>query len=158
MNQLATLVILIIIFWLSVLTFFLYRISYHYRKLVSTTGKSDLREILDQILENTKVDKKSILELTVRIDKLGEEARHYAQKVGILRFNPFADTGGDQSFVLAILDASDTGIVLTSLHSRGMTRWYAKNVKEGKGVDHDLSKEEQEAIKKAVILKLKSQN
>ena len=75
------------------------------------------------------------------------------QKVGILRFNPFADTGGDQSFVFAILDGNDTGIVLTSLHSRSTTRWYAKNVKKGKGVDFDLSQEEEKTIKTAVSLK-----
>lgn len=152
MDQLA-LIIFIIIIWLSGLTFFLYKISNHYRRLLATAGKSDLREILDKILESTKTDKKSILELAARIDKLSEKAVHHVQKVGILRFNPFADTGGDQSFILSILDASDTGIVLTSLHSRGMTRWYAKNVKEGKGVDHELSKEETEAIKKAAIFK-----
>lgn len=153
MDQLVIVIILIIIFWLSGLTFFLYKISNHYRKLIASTGKSDLREILDQILASTKADKKSILELDARIDKLSDEALYHVQKVGILRFNPFADTGGDQSFVLVILDHLDTGIVLTSLHTRGMTRWYAKNVKKGKGVDHELSKEEQEAIKKAVILK-----
>jgi hypothetical protein len=71
------------------------------------------------------------------------------QKVGFVRFNPFSDTGGDQSFCLSVLDDEDSGIVLSSLHSRGQTRVYAKAVKKGKGKDFELSKEELETIKKA---------
>ena len=71
------------------------------------------------------------------------------QKIGLLRFNPFKDTGGDQSFVLALLDNNDTGIVISALYSRLGTRWYAKKVAEGKGLEHELSDEEKKAISEA---------
>jgi hypothetical protein len=71
------------------------------------------------------------------------------QKVGFVRFNPFAATGGDQSFSLALLDRKNNGLVLSSLHSRESTRLYAKTLKRGKSIDYELSKEEQKAIEHA---------
>lgn len=149
-------VIFIILFgsiiWLLVLSFFVFRVKSHYNRL--TKGSSDnLQGILDNILTETKTNKKELLKVKEHLEKIEKENLFHIQKVGLLRFNPFENTGGDQSFVLAILNGKDTGIILTSLHSRGATRWYAKNVKEGKGTDHELGKEELSAIKNALNLK-----
>ncbi len=72
------------------------------------------------------------------------------QKVGLYRYNPFDDLGTDQSFSLSILDSTNTGIILTSLHHRNFTRIYAKSVKNGEGDNITLSKEEKSAIVKAI--------
>ena len=69
--------------------------------------------------------------------------------MGVVRFNPFADTGGDQSFAIALLDAEGNGLVLSSLHSRADTRIFAKQVQAGRS-RHQLSDEEQDAIRKAL--------
>ncbi|MBI3379606.1 DUF4446 family protein [Candidatus Gottesmanbacteria bacterium] len=138
--------------WLVVLTYYLYKTVDHYQRLVQRTNRDNLTEILDKILEELNLNKTKIAELRETLQKQIEQSIGHIQKVGVLRFNPFADTGGDQSFVLAILDGKDCGVVLTSLHSRGSTRWYAKNVKDGKGVDHKLSEEEEKAITNANII------
>jgi hypothetical protein len=70
------------------------------------------------------------------------------QRVGLVRYNPFEDTGGNQSFALAMLDAKGDGWILSSLHSRTGTRFYAKSVKTGRS-ETGLSEEEQAAIKQA---------
>lgn len=70
------------------------------------------------------------------------------QKTAVVRFNPFRDTGGDQSFVLALLDNNDTGFLLTSIHSREGTRVYIKAVSYGNTKLH-LSKEEEKALSQA---------
>lgn len=155
MYNLVIFAIVIILVWLAGLSFFLYKINLHYQKLVDGTGKKNLTEVLDKILSSLNLDKKNIETLTTQLDKVAVEVTRHIQKIGILRFNPFADTGGEQSFILAILDGTDTGAVLTSLHSRGITRWYIKSVKEGKGIDYDLSEEELKAIKCAVQIKRK---
>ena len=84
--------------------------------------------------------------LSHRYDKIEEEERVALKKIGLTRFNPFKDTGGDQSFILSILNQEDTGIVISGLYSRLGTRWYAKKVEKGKGVDHELSDEEKKAV------------
>jgi hypothetical protein len=70
------------------------------------------------------------------------------QRVGIVRYNPFEDTGSNQSFVLAMLDAEGDGFVMSSLHSRQQTRVFVKQLAHGKA-DTALSKEENEAIRLA---------
>ena len=69
--------------------------------------------------------------------------------MGLLRFNPFKDTGGDQSFILSLVNGKDTGVIISGLYSRSGTRWYAKRVVDGKSVDHELSEEEKKALKEA---------
>lgn len=145
--------ILAIFIWLGVLSYYLYRTISHYQRLVKGTNKENLIEILDNILNVLKTDRVEFDKINRHLQDLTNDGIKHIQKVGLLHYNPFEDTGGNQSFVLAILDGTDTGIVLTSLHSRGITRWYIKNVKEGKGVDHKLSEEEQKAIKQVVSIK-----
>jgi hypothetical protein len=70
--------------------------------------------------------------------------------VELLRYNPYEDTGGDQSFSLALLDNDGNGVVVTSLHSRSGTRVFSKPVILGKASQFQFSKEEDEVIKKAL--------
>jgi hypothetical protein len=70
------------------------------------------------------------------------------QRVGLVRFNPFEDTGGNQSFAVALLDANDDGLVVSSLHARQGTRIYAKAVARGRP-EAALSDEEAEALRRA---------
>lgn len=119
------------------------------------TQKENLMQALGKILDILEENKRDINTLSIKLRELNDQSINHIQKVGILRFNPFADTGGDQSFILAMLDGTNTGIVMTSLHSRGSTRWYAKKVREGKGVDFQLSEEEEKAINNAVAVATK---
>ncbi|MCL5432874.1 MAG: DUF4446 family protein, partial [Patescibacteria group bacterium] len=102
---------------------------------------------------NIGLAKKDIDNLAARCDKIDNDGLFHIQKIGLVRFNPFKDTGGDQSFVLALLDNNDTGIVISSLYSRTGMRWYAKRIVLGKGLEHDLSDEEKGAIKEAKVNK-----
>jgi len=70
-------------------------------------------------------------------------------RVGLVRFNPFEDTGGNQSFALALLDVHGDGFVVSSLHSRGGTRVYAKAVRGG-AAEGALSDEESQALEIAM--------
>ena len=71
--------------------------------------------------------------------------------VGLVRFSPFHDTGGDQSFSLAILDSNGDGVVLSGLHSRREHRLYAKPVVRRES-SYPLTVEERRAIEAAVTV------
>lgn len=71
-------------------------------------------------------------------------------KIKLHRFNPFDDVGSDQSFILCLLDQTNSGVIITSLHARNLTRFYAKAIKNGQPVDSSLSKEEKSVILKAI--------
>lgn len=144
-------VIIILAIWLSFISFFLYRIIAHYNRLTRGITKGDLRTILEKILAKVDLSEGKIEELTECCQTIEKEGRFHIKKVGVLRFNPFEDTGGNQSFVLALLNEENDGLVLSSLYTRTGSRWYVKKIQEGKGVEVDLSKEEEEAIKKAKV-------
>ena len=72
------------------------------------------------------------------------------QGIGVVRFNPFAEMGGDQSFALAVVDANADGFVMSSLHGRNATRLYAKVLQRGQS-STALSAEEQQALDQAML-------
>lgn len=80
---------------------------------------------------------------------IDERTRRSLQHIGMVRFNPFDDTGSDQSFAIALLDDRRDGVVISSLHGRSNTRLFAKPVAAGSS-PHTLSDEEAQAIRIAV--------
>jgi hypothetical protein len=133
--------------WIGVLTYYFLKLRSHYNTLVAGVNKKTLEAVLTNIVKDLHTAKKDISHLSVRCDTLEKDQLFHIQKIGLLRFNPFKDTGGDQSFILALLDANDTGVVITALYSRSGTRWYAKHVVKGRGSEHDLSEDEKQALK-----------
>ena len=68
--------------------------------------------------------------------------------VGLIRFNPFNDGGGNFSFALALLDAHNTGVIITSMYGREQNRVYTKKIVEGE-CENQLTDEEIQAIELA---------
>lgn len=135
--------------WLIVLTFIVILYKRHYDFLIRDVTKESLTSVLDKILGDLTLTKKDIANLSSQYDKIEKDSSLHIQKIGLVRFNPFKDTGGDQSFILSLLDAHNTGVVISGLYSRSGTRWYAKKVIEGKGFEHELSDEELKAVHQA---------
>jgi hypothetical protein len=119
------------------------------RRILSESGTSGLDEILHG--QATRLDGlgKEVETQGALQRELEVATRLALQKVGVIRFNPFPDSGGDQSFAIALLDRSGTGIVVSSLHGRTGTRIFAKQIANGKST-HSLSDEEQQAIRAAL--------
>ena len=143
-----SIIIIVVLIWLIFLTILLCRTIRHYRYLISKVKKGDLKSIMEEILSRVEKQGKKIGDLEQQSLAMEKKSLKHLQKIGFVRFNPFSDTGGDQSFCLSLLDDEDNGIIISSFHSRGQTRVYAKAVKKGKGKELELSKEETEAIKK----------
>lgn len=139
--------------WLLALTFFFWRILAHYNKLTKGVNNKSLRNILEDLLKEVDLNKKDIDYLKQYSLRLEKDGLLHIQRVGLLRFNPFKDTGGDQSFILSLVDADNTGVIISGLYSRSGTRWYAKKVLKGKGVEHELSEEEEKALKDSTAIK-----
>lgn len=139
--------------WLAILTYLILKSVANYNRLTRGVSDQTLSQVLVEFLEQQKTSQNQMKRVLEEMAKLHKDSLHAIQKVGLVRFNPFADTGGDQSFCLALSDGNDNGIVITSLYSRSGVRWYVKSIRGGKGVEHELSKEEQAAVKKTAHLK-----
>lgn len=79
------------------------------------------------------------------VTQLEEGLTFAVQKLGLVRFNPFDDGGGNFSFCLALLDAHNSGVIITSMHGREQNRIYTKKILNGKS-EIQLTEEEQKAI------------
>lgn len=145
----AVIFFVLVTVWLSIVTFVLFRTRKHYNILTAGISKRGLGDVLEEIVKRQKG-------MGTRVDALEDAARHlssegalHISRIGLVRFNPFSDTGGSQSFTLALLDGKNNGLVMTSLYARTGNRWYVKEIYNGKGKGIELSKEESSAIEKA---------
>ena len=105
-------------------------------------------ENLKEVLAQFKGLEENFEKLSEELESLKKESKFSVQKIGIVRFNPFSEVGGDQSFSIALLDGNNDGIVITSLYSREENRVYGKPIKAGVS-EYSLSEEEKQAIEKA---------
>ena len=103
--------------------------------------------LVECVAKAESIDEKYTKVLEI-VQDMNKNMKYCCQKVGIVRYNPFEEMGGNLCFAVAILDAEDTGIVINGIHSRSGTFTYAKPVELGVST-YILSKEEQEAIDKA---------
>jgi hypothetical protein len=117
-------------------------------RLLTRGDEGDLEDVLGAHLDRVHLLGREVERLVSRTTRLESGAPRAFQRVGLVRFNPFEDTGGNQSFALALLDAEGNGWVLSSLHARSGTRVYAKAIREGRP-EGALSEEEAAAIKQA---------
>ena len=111
---------------------------YFFKKKKEPGNLKDLLREFEQL-------KKEFEKVLKEFENLKEKEKFNIQKVGIVRFNPFKEVGGNQSFSIALLDGKDDGVVITSLYLREGNRVFAKPIKGGKS-EFNLSKEEIEAI------------
>lgn len=119
-----------------------------YRSLLGDSDGGSLQQVLDAHIGAVGTVREQLDQLVMLYDHLEARSRGSLQHVGVVRFNPFEDTGSDQSFAIALLDGRRDGIVISSLHGRGQTRIFAKPVVSGEST-HTLSDEEAEAIRLA---------
>lgn len=141
------------IIWQASLTFYLWKTNSKWGKIQKDAKASNLVQILENILAKQDKQETTVAQILTELSELESNKKYYFQKSSFLRFNPFEDTGGDQSFIIALLDGNNDGFVISSLHSRNGTRIYAKQITNGKEL-HQLSKEEKEVVERAARQKV----
>ena len=121
-----------------------------YKKFLEKLGNGkDIEEDLETYMYRVEKVEKQNNEILNYVKTLDEDLTRCIQKVGMVRYNAFKDTGSDLSFTLALLDEHNDGVVLNGIYSREMSNIYAKPVENGKS-SYTLSEEEKSAIDKAV--------
>lgn len=138
-----------LVVWVALLQRSEARLRSRLKRLLADGERDGLDEVLDRALARVDGLGQRVEALNALQHELAVLTEGSIQRVAVVRFNPFADTGGDQSFAIALLDARGDGIVVSSLHSRSDTRIFAKPVNGGRS-GYALSDEEQEAIRRAL--------
>ncbi|MFZ5641077.1 MAG: DUF4446 family protein [Bacillota bacterium] len=125
------------------------RVLNKYRTLMRGMGDKNLEELLNAHLSRVKLALERVDDVELTCKKLQLMAEKSLQKVGVVRFNAFNDTGSDLSFAVALLDSRGDGVVISTIFGRDESRTYAKPVQKG-GSSYHLSDEEQQALTKAL--------
>lgn len=145
----AALLVIIIIF----VIFLLLKVREINRKNAILFEGKDGKSLEELILKNSEGLKEldeeiqDLYNISNQIHKLALSSVH---KTGIIRFNPFGDIGGDQSFSVALLDGKNSGVVISSLHTKEGTRVYSKPVIKGVADKYPLTEEEKKVVKIAM--------
>ena len=137
-----------LVVWLVGLSVAFYWLLAHYQRLGKGVKSGNLMNILEQVIQVEDGNRRELAHVKKQIDEVEGLAGIYFQKLGLVRFNPFSETGGDQSFALSLLDRNNNGFIITCLHTRDRTRVYAKPIVAGKS-KYELSKEEEKALASA---------
>ncbi len=147
-----TFFIVVLLIWTIILQVQLLNIKKHYSTLLAGVDVPDLQTAWDRHLARIE----QLLQATTTISeaqaRLANTMKQVVQRVGFLRYNSLGDVGGEQSFVIALLDDTGTGVVIDSIHTRSGTRVYAKQIERGKA-SLKLSEEEEQTIQSAIASK-----
>lgn len=146
---LSAIIIILLIVFLAVLISNI-KLNNRYKKFMNKLGNGkDLEEDLENFMYKVDRVERQNAEITNFCKNLDEDLSKCIQKIGIVRYSAFKDTGSDLSFAVALLDEKNNGIVFNGIYSREMSNIYAKPVEKGNS-KYTLSNEEVEAIRKAV--------
>ncbi|MDO8573219.1 MAG: DUF4446 family protein [Candidatus Daviesbacteria bacterium] len=140
----------VIFIWLGFLSFFIGRQNKFLKFLFPKSGERDIRKKFEETIKVVEGFKKELAGLVNQVEINQRKGLECIQRVEILRFNPYDDTGGDQSFTVCLLDNGGSGVVITSLHARSGTRVFGKQIVNGKSAKYELSKEEETVVSKAM--------
>ena len=121
-----------------------------YNKFMKKIGNGkNIEEDLENYMYRVERVERQNAEIISYCKNLDDEVAKCIQKVGMVRYSAFKDTGSDLSFAVAMLDENNDGIVFNGIYSREMSNIYAKPVKNGVS-EYTLSEEEKEAIRRAI--------
>ena len=120
-----------------------------YRKMMTGVDGQNLERMLIGHIEETQ----KVVKENQRIDQENKAIAALLQKaltrVGVVRFRAFEDMGSDLSYAVALLDAENNGVILSSIFGREDSRSYVKPIEGGKST-YTLTDEEQQALQKAM--------
>jgi len=138
----------VLLIWIAVINRKLSRLTRQYRAMIDGTGVADLETVIGGLQQRAAGAEREIERLSGGLGRLEETVRLSAGRVGVVRYNAFAEQGSDLSFAVAIVNDERSGVVLSGIHSREQTFVYAKPVSGGES-PYPLTPEERRAIEQA---------
>ena len=143
-----TILVIVGIVWVLDLQARLRQLQRRYENVFAEGEDTSLAAALENLASRLSETTARAEQLVARTERIDTTLVHVVQGLGFVRFRAFQDTGGDQSFALALVDGEGTGVVISALYGRGATRIYAKPVQSW--ASHKaLGEEEEKALTQA---------
>ena len=141
----------ILFIWTIIQQLSLGKIKKSQEKLFQGKSAQSLEEVILAHQNNLSNLNNQLTNLSSKTDSLTTLSNAGLNKVGMIRFNPFKNLGGNQSFSIAFLNSHHNGLVISSIYSNDGSRFYSKTIAGGKSQkQYPLTKEEEQAITIAI--------
>ncbi|NLI61558.1 MAG: DUF4446 family protein [Clostridiales bacterium] len=125
------------------------KIMKKYNKMMQGMDNKNLESMLLSHLARVDNLNSKVEDLDYSLNQISGELENCLQNAALVRYNPFNQMGGDQSFSAALLDKKGDGLVLTGLYSRESSSIFAKPIVNTQS-KYPLSNEEKRAIELAL--------
>lgn len=149
-NIIIYIILGLIFIWNIVITSSLLKTKKKNAELLRGVDGKNLEKILNLHIERVEKAVQQNVKIEKEFSDFKKFSKRFLYKIGFRRFNPFQNTGGDQSFAIAILDDDNDGLVISSMHAREGTRVFSKPVKKGEEDKYKFSEEESSVVAQAI--------
>jgi hypothetical protein len=146
----AVVAVVLLAAWQATTNLRMNRMLRHYRMLSRGTEGQPLDALLQRVLERAELESHNLERVENQLTSLTDAVQAHIQHVGVVRYNAFDDTGGDQSFAIAMLDNRGDGALFNGIFHRTECRVYAKPIRAWAS-PYSMSGEEEEAIRRARV-------
>lgn len=125
------------------------RLTKRYSYFMKGRAAKSLEDEIYKMFEQNASMQEAIEKNRINIKALKGQIRTTYQKLGVLKYDAFDQMGGKLSFCLALLDESNNGFILNSIHATDSNYVYIKEI-EGGVCRINLGDEEAIALKQAM--------
>lgn len=141
--------VVVLLILIIVQTVRLNKLTNKYKKFMAGKNAKNLETDIVGLYEDNKFIKISLEKNKKDIDTLYKKFENAFQKIGLTKYDAFNQMGGQLSFCLALLDESNNGFILNSVHSAEGCYTYTKEIKKGE-CNISLGDEEKKALEMAM--------
>ncbi|MCM1287550.1 MAG: DUF4446 family protein [Clostridium sp.] len=147
----VTILFILVILLIALVIFIIYKMNIMIRKYNALmTGKKGAD--LEKVIRKRFKEMDQVMATARRITKEHKQTQKFmnncVSKVSLVKYDAFEQMAGKLSFVIALLNSDNTGIIFNAMHSREGCFTYAKEIIKGESYI-PLSEEEKEALEKA---------
>ncbi|OMF22566.1 hypothetical protein BK133_25915 [Paenibacillus sp. FSL H8-0548] len=142
------LLVIILFIWIAVVGGRLKKLRKQYTAVMGNTGLTNLEDVIVELKNDIAEQQQVHKQLKSQLEQVSTTLSKQKGKVGVLRYNAFAEQGSDLSFSIAIINDEKDGAVFSGIHSRENTYVYAKPLEKGQSA-YPLTPEELKVILEA---------
>ncbi len=145
-----TIILYILIFVIAILIVWVVKTEIRIKKIFAGKRGNELESVMASLLQDMEKLHKSNNQTDLNIKTIEQKLKTSIRGLETIRFNPFKDSGSNQSFAIALINEEGDGVILSSLYSRERISIFAKPIKKHSS-EYELTQEEREALNKAKI-------
>ena len=150
-KTITTILFVAVIFLIILVFVVIYKMNIMSRKysaLMSGKKGADLEKIIRIRFKEMDIVKANAKRVTKEHKEIKKHLSACISKVGLVKYDAFNEMAGKLSFVIALLNDENSGIIFNAMHSREGCFTYAKEIIKGESYI-PLSDEEKEALERA---------